>query len=92
MPEMWPAIADFGAWTGVARTSFLAVFAFIGFEHLVNISEEVKNPRRTLPTALFITLGATAVLYTAVVWIAVTAVTSDELAHSPAPLALVFSD
>lgn len=90
LPEMWPAADNLGAWTGVVQTSLLAVFAFIGFEHLVNISEEMKNPLRTLPWALFITLGATAVLYAAVVWIAVIAVPPTELARSSAPLALVF--
>jgi amino acid transporter len=90
LPELWPTAADLPAWTGVAQTTLLAVFAFIGFEHLVNISEEMKNPRRTLPLALFITLGVTAVLYASVVWIAVTAVPPAELAASSAPLALVF--
>lgn len=90
LPELWPAVGDLTAWTGVAQTTLLAVFAFIGFEHLVNISEEMKNPRRTLPWALFITLGVTAVLYASVVWIAVTAVPPAELAGSSAPLALVF--
>jgi APA family basic amino acid/polyamine antiporter len=90
LPELWPAVDDLTAWTGVAQTTLLAVFAFIGFEHLVNISEEMKNPRRTLPWALFITLGVTAVLYASVVWIAVTAVPPAELAKSSAPLALVF--
>ncbi len=90
LPELLPAVGDLTAWTGVAQTTLLAVFAFIGFEHLVNISEEMKNPRRTLPWALFITLAVTAVLYALVVWIAVTAVPPAELAKSSAPLALVF--
>ena len=90
LPELLPAVGDLTAWTGVAQTTLLAVFAFIGFEHLVNISEEMKNPRRTLPWALFITLAVTAVLYALVAWIAVTAVPPAELAKSPAPLALVF--
>jgi amino acid transporter len=90
LPELWPAVDDLTAWTGVAQTTLLAVFAFIGFEHLVNISEEMKNPRRTLPWALFITLAVTALLYAAVAWIAVTAVPPAELARSSAPLALVF--
>ena len=90
LPELWPATGNMAAWIGIGQTSLLAVFAFIGFEHLVNISEEMKNPRRTLPSALFITLGVTALLYASVVWIAVTAVPPAELALSPAPLALVF--
>ena len=90
LPDLWPAAGHLTAWTGIAQTTLLAVFAFIGFEHLVNISEEMKNPRRTLPWALFITLGATALLYALVVWIAVITVPPAELATSAAPLALVF--
>ncbi len=87
---MTPGLADASAWPGVASTALLAVFAFIGFEHLVNISEEMKDQRRTLPRALFITLGLTGVIYALVVLIAVTAVPPPELAGSSAPLALVF--
>jgi len=90
LPEIWPSASDTAAWSGVAGTALIAVFAFIGFEHLVNVAEEMKEPSRTLPLALFLTLGLTAVIYGTVVWIAVTAVPPDELARSSAPLALVF--
>ena len=63
LPEMWPAAQDTAAWAGVAGTSLIAVFAFIGFEHLVNVAEEMKQPSRTLPRALFLTLGLTALIY-----------------------------
>lgn len=90
LPELWPSLNDTAAWSGIAGTALIAVFAFIGFEHLVNVAEEMKEPGRTLPRALFLTLGLTAVIYALVAWIAVTAVPPDELARSPAPLALVF--
>ena len=90
LPEIWPSSADSTAWIGIAGTALIAVFAFIGFEHLVNVAEEIKEPSRTLPRALFLTLGLTAVVYALVVWIAVTAVPPQELARSSAPLALVF--
>ncbi len=90
IPEILPVMGDATAWISIAGTSLIAVFAFIGFEHLVNIAEELKDPRRTLPRALFLTLGLTAIFYGAVVWVAVTAVPHEELARSPAPLALVF--
>jgi amino acid transporter len=77
-------------WVGLSGTTLIAVFAFIGFEHLVNVAEEMKNPSRTLPWALFLTLGLTALVYALVVWVAVVAVPPKELATSPAPLALVF--
>jgi len=90
LPEIWPSANDSTAWIGVAGTALIAVFAFIGFEHLVNVAEEMKEPSRTLPRALFLTLGLTALIYGLVVWIAVTAVPPQELAGSSAPLALVF--
>ena len=90
LPEIWPSAGDTTAWIGIAGTALIAVFAFIGFEHLVNVAEEMKEPSRTLPRALFLTLGLTALIYALVVWIAVTAVPPQELARSSAPLALVF--
>lgn len=90
LPELVPSLADAGAWVSIAGTSLIAVFAFIGFEHLVNIAEEMKAPNRTLPRALFLTLGLTGLIYALVVWVAVTAVPPAELATSRAPLALVF--
>jgi len=90
LPEIWPSAGDTTAWVGIAGTALIAVFAFIGFEHLVNVAEEMKEPSRTLPRALFLTLGLTALIYGVVVWIAVTAVPPEELTRSSAPLALVF--
>jgi len=70
------------AWIGIAGTALIAVFAF---EHLVNVAEEMKEPSRTLPRALFLTLGLIALIYALVVWIAVTAVPPQELALIGAP-------
>jgi len=53
LPEIWPSAGDQAAWVGIAGTALIAVFAFIGFEHLVNVAEELKEPSRTLPRALF---------------------------------------
>jgi amino acid transporter len=89
LPEMMPG-ADAKAWTSLGGTTLIAVFAFIGFEHIVNIAEELEVPSWTLPRALFLTLTATALLYMMVIWISVTTVLPAELARSPAPLALVF--
>lgn len=90
LPEILPASGDIAAWVGLSGTTLIAVFAFIGFEHLVNIAEEMKDPSRTLPRALFITLALTTVVYALVVWIALMAVPPEELSRSTAPLALVF--
>lgn len=90
LPEMVPRAADVSVWVGLSGTMLVAVFAYTGFEHLVNVAEELKQPSRTLPRALFLTLAITATIYASVVWIAVVTVPPAELARSPAPLALVF--
>lgn len=90
LPEMLPPIGAMDPWLSLGGTMLIAVFAFVGFEHIVNIAEEMKEPSRTLPRALFITIGLTTLLYMLVVWISVTAVAPQELARSPAPLATVF--
>jgi amino acid transporter len=50
--EIWPSASDANAWIGLGGMALIAVFSFIGFEHLVNVSEEMKDPSRTLPRAV----------------------------------------
>lgn len=90
LPEIWTGIGSLPAMSGVIAASLLAFFAFIGFESLTNIAEEVKEPERTLPRAIFWTLLLSTTLYIAVVWVALVAVPREELAQSQAPLSLVF--
>jgi basic amino acid/polyamine antiporter, APA family len=90
LPEVFPSPHQYSAWLGVMGGSLLAVFAFVGFEGVVNIAEEMKDPRRTLPRAIFLTLAVTTILYVAVTWVALVSVGPQELARSPAPLALAF--
>jgi basic amino acid/polyamine antiporter, APA family len=90
LPEMVAPPSGTIALTGLVSATLLAVFAFIGFEGLANVAEEVRDPKRNLPKAIFLTLGIATVLYIAVVWIALVAVGASELAQSEAPLALVF--
>jgi amino acid transporter len=90
LPEMIPPPGDLAVVSGILGAALLAVFAFIGFEGLANIAEEVRDPRRTLPRAIFLTLGLATALYVIVVWVALVSVPPQELAQSGAPLALVF--
>lgn len=90
LPETIPPVAGLGIWLGIANAGLLAVFAFIGFQDIVNVAEETRRPRITLPWAIFLTLGVTTVLYTLVTLVAVLAVPPAELAGSEAPLSLVY--
>lgn len=81
-----PAVGIGGLFAG----AFLAFYAFIGFEDMVNVSEEVKNPSRTMPVAILLALVVSTVLYLLVVVVSTTLVSPAELAGSDAPLTLVF--
>ena len=52
LPELIPSPGEGSAWMALGGTTLIAVFAFVGFEHIVNVAEEIKNPGRTLPRAL----------------------------------------
>ncbi len=86
--DLVPLSAD--AWLGVTAASVIAFYAFIGFEDIVNVAEETRNPRRTVPQAILVTLVVTVTLYALIAAVCVLAVPPDELAASEAPLALVF--
>ena len=90
LPEMVPPLQSPGTVGAILSTTLLAVFAFIGFESLANVAEEVDDPARTIPRAIFLTLVIATLLYMLVVWIALLAVPVPELIQSSAPLALVF--
>jgi len=90
LPEAWEGLGGVAAWSGILSAVLLAFFAFTGFEGLANIAEEVKEPARTLPRAIFLTLVLVTLLYVVVVWVALVAVPREELAATAAPLSLVF--
>lgn len=75
---------------GILAGSFIAFYAFIGFEDIVNVAEEVAEPERNLPRAIFIAWLVTGLLYLAVSTVAVLAMVPTELAASDAPLALLY--
>lgn len=78
-------------WLGVGAAMLFAVFAFVGFEDIVNMAEEVKAPERTVPWAIALTLFITTALYLAVVFVAVAVVAPEDLAVQEAPLAHVYA-
>ena len=79
------------AWSGIFLGAFLAFFAFIGFEDMVNIAEEVKNPQRTLPAGILLALFIATVMYLSVTLIAILALDQNTLSASKAPLADMLS-
>lgn len=91
LPDMIPSLQP-GAWAAILAGGFLAFYAFIGFEDMVNVAEEVKNPTRNLPVAILTALILSTMLYAAVSLISVLAVSPTQLADSDAPLALIYRE
>ena len=92
LPSRWPTLLpspNLAGLLGVLSGAFLAFYAFIGFEDMVNIAEEVKEPERTLPRGIVLALVISTVLYFAVATVAILAVPVAELAGSTAPLAVI---
>ncbi|HHE05809.1 MAG TPA: amino acid permease, partial [Epsilonproteobacteria bacterium] len=70
--------------------AFLAFYAFIGFEDMVNIAQEVKEPSKTMPRAIVIVLLVSTLLYVLVAWVSIALVSAEELSSTTAPLAMVY--
>lgn len=85
-----PANPD-GALTGalLLQGAVLTFFSFLGFEDMLNVSEEVKTPERNMPIAMIGAMLIVSVIYLAVSVTAVSIVPWQELAQAPAPLRAV---
>jgi basic amino acid/polyamine antiporter, APA family len=75
--------------TGVFQSAALVFFAFIGFESIVKLREETKNPEVTIPRAIILSILITSVVYVLVAISAVSVIGWQALAASSAPLAEV---
>lgn len=79
-------------WLGVLSGAFLSFYAFIGFEDMVNMAEEVKDVRKALPKAMvWAVIGAT-LLYVTVSTAMVATVSPAVLAEAPVPMAAIIAD
>ncbi|MGD9634667.1 MAG: APC family permease [Pirellulales bacterium] len=70
----------------------LTFFSFIGFEDMLNVAEEVKEPERTMPWGIVLALAVATVLYIAVAVTAVSVVDYRQLAAAPAPLSAICNE
>jgi basic amino acid/polyamine antiporter, APA family len=78
-------------WIPILQGASLAFYAFIGFEDIVNVAEEVKNPERNVPRAILLSLGIAGIVYILVSWLATQVINPVDLANSKAPLLDVVS-
>lgn len=64
----------------------LSFYALIGFEDSANVAEEVQDPRRSYPLAIFAGLAVAGFIYMLVTIVASMVVPTDQLADSSGPL------
>ncbi|MGI9325881.1 MAG: APC family permease [Pseudomonadales bacterium] len=84
-------LPDFAALPSITFAAVLAFYAYIGFEDMVEVAEEVRNVKTVLPRAIILTLVISTVLYLVLVIGAQLAVTSATLATMEAPMADLYA-
>ncbi len=70
----------------ILQGAVLTFFSFVGFEDMLNVTEEVKEPESTFPKAVVLALILTTLIYLAISITAVSVVPYTELATSKQPL------
>ncbi|HLU58280.1 MAG TPA: APC family permease [Pseudonocardia sp.] len=75
-----------GLATAVLGGAIVAYYSFVGFETSANVIEEVRNPSRDYPRALFASLVTAGVVYVLVGLASAIALPASELVESSGPL------
>jgi len=73
-------------WYGILQSAGLLFFAFAGYARIATLGEEVRDPRRTIPRAIQLSLAITVVVYAGVGVAALSTLGETKLAASTAPL------
>jgi len=74
---------------GMFQASLIVFLAFLGFEAITSVGEEIKNPEKNLPRSILLTLIVIAAIYVALALIAVGTTPWKAIAISEAPLTFV---
>lgn len=92
LPTRWGELVpplEGAAWSGIGLGAFLAFFAYLGVEDIVNVAEEVRRPKRNLPLAIGLAMGISTLLYVLVALTAILTLPVETLGSAGAPLASV---
>ncbi|WP_448810838.1 APC family permease [Agromyces bauzanensis] len=80
---------DAGGAYGVLQSAGLLFFAFAGYARVATLGEEVRDPARTIPRAIGISLAIVVLVYAAVGTVLLATLGAPALASSDAPLVSV---
>lgn len=79
-PANWSPFAPNG-WSGIQAGAAVVFFAYIGFDAVSTVAEEVKNPQRDLPIGIIGSLIICTVLYVAVAAVFTGVIPYQDLVH-----------
>ncbi len=74
-------------WSSVFSTAGLVYVSYVGLSKVASISEEVKNPEKNIPKAMFLALGTAFVIYLFGNMVIMAALPSEVLANNLTPVA-----
>ncbi|MFN2315545.1 MAG: APC family permease, partial [Gemmatimonadales bacterium] len=83
--QAFQPLMPFG-WGSLLQAAAILFFAFTGYARIATLAEEVREPERTIPRAVVITITGAILLYLLVAIVAVGVAGGPALAASPAPL------
>jgi APA family basic amino acid/polyamine antiporter len=78
--------------SGIYGAAGVIFFTFVGLDAVSTAGEEVKNPRRTMPLAIMISLVTVTLVYVCVALVAVAAQPADKFQDQEAGLAAILQD
>jgi APA family basic amino acid/polyamine antiporter len=87
-PANWHPFAPNG-WRGIHQGAAIVFFAYIGFDAISTAAEETKDPQKTMPTGIMVSLGICTLIYVVIGLVATGIVPFTELKGSD-PLARAF--
>jgi len=89
-PVNWSNFMPFG-WTGVLAGAAIVFFAYIGFDAVSTMAEEVKNPQKDLPFGILVPLVICTILYVSVAAV-LTGIVPYTTLNNPAPVSYALQE
>jgi len=90
-PVNWSPFLPYG-WSGVVAGAAIVFFAYIGFDAVSTAAEEVRDPQRSLPIGIIISLLVSTALYIGVSAVLTGIVPYSSLGTTAAPVAYALTE
>jgi len=86
--ENFLPFAPFGI-SGIAEASAILFFAYTGYSRIATLAEEVREPKKTIPKAIIVTIITAIIIYVSVSIVAIGVIGTEKMADSKSPLQIV---